>query len=79
MAFAMSIFRAYLMGKNESCIHTFLDAVICGFLTIGILPILSHIGLNEDFSIFIGSAVGFVGAEKIRAFLLDFFETRVKK
>lgn len=77
MAFLMSLVRAKFTNKDETSLHNFSDAIICGFLTLSTMPVLGHIGLNEDFAIFIGSMIGFIGAEKIRVFLFDFVNSKI--
>lgn len=68
MAVNMAILRSFFTKADEDkgICHKITDALICGTLTVSAIPLLKYVGLDEEFSIFFGSMIGFIGAEKIR-------------
>lgn len=43
-----------------------LEAILCGLVTLAIVPLLAHFGLPESMATFAGGACGFLGTEKLR-------------
>ena len=42
-----------------------IDGCICGFLTLGMVSLISHFGKSSDLVIFAGGFIGFIGVKKI--------------
>lgn len=77
MAFFMSLLRAAFLRQKSSCRQRMLDGAICGALTLSAMSLLSFVGLPENSATFIGGMLGFIGAEKIREFLVKFINKKV--
>ena len=41
--------------------HESLEAVLCGFLTLALMPLLSYFWMPQDMAIAIGAAIAFLG------------------
>lgn len=45
-----------------------IEGLLCGLVTVSLVPLLEWFGLPPNMATFAGGAVGFVGVEKLRAF-----------
>ncbi|WP_267963839.1 phage holin, lambda family [Testudinibacter sp. TR-2022] len=79
MAFFMSMLRGWLLKQNRTYRHRLIDSTICGCLALSSESVLAHFGLSGSLMTFIGAAIGFAGAEKIREFLFKFINKRVER
>lgn len=50
-------------GTNRQAI---LESVLCGLVTLSLVPLLAHLGLPDSMATFAGGACGFLGTEKLR-------------
>ena len=78
MAFFMSMLRAWFLQKKSSYRQRMLDGAICGALTLSCMSLLTHLGVAENLSTFIGGLLGFVGAEEIRKFLFALIRKKIE-
>ncbi|WP_288074297.1 phage holin, lambda family [Pseudomonas sp.] len=44
----------------------FLEAALCGAVSLALVPLLQWLGLPADMAIFAGGCVGFIGVEELR-------------
>lgn len=79
MAFFMSLLRAAFLRQKTSFRQRILDGAICGALTLSSMSLLNHLGFSEGLATFIGGMLGFIGAEKIREYLMLVLKKRVEK
>ena len=70
MAIAMSVLRiAYTGGGWKKML---LEGLLCGALTLTFASAFEYLNLPKTLSVGIGGAVGFIGADSIRAFAMRF-------
>ena len=74
-AFSISALMSIYDGKPIA--KTATGALSCGILTLAIAGSLELFDLPENSVTFIGAAVGFIGAEKVRNKILSLFERRI--
>ncbi|MGM0927544.1 MAG: phage holin, lambda family [Pseudomonadota bacterium] len=72
MAFVVALARGFQAGGKP--IKTLLEAVLCGCLTLALVPVLDHFGLSQNLSVAMGAAVAFLGTEWIRDRAATIFE-----
>ena len=76
-ALIISALRIAFMRKRPAFRYRLLDAAMCASIAGVSVPVCSHLFGHNDFSPFIGTMIGFIGAEKIRDFLFRFINTKV--
>lgn len=64
MAFVVALARGLQAGGKP--LKTLLEAILCGCLTLALVPVLDHFGLSQNLSVALGAAVAFLGTEWIR-------------
>lgn len=78
MAAVMAMFRNLYDENRKSIKIQFAECVICGCLTLSVATILDYFSIPSSASICVGGAIGFLGVEKIRKFMDDFINRKVK-
>lgn len=78
LAFCMSVARGYMFTKDLTIKHQLIDGFVCACLTLSCTGLLSIFELPENLIIFVGSLLGFIGAEQIRTTLLGFIVEKFK-
>ncbi len=73
MAFLVALARGFQAGGRP--MKTLLEAVLCGCLTLALVPVLDHFGLSRDLAVAVGAAVAFLGTEWVRDRAAVIFET----
>lgn len=73
MACIVALVRG-LQGGGKP-IKSVLEAVLCGCLTLALVPVLEYFGLNQKLAVTVGAAVGFLGTEWIRGHAATILET----
>lgn len=80
MACVVSLARGIHGGGRP--LKSILEAVLCGCLTLALVPVLEYFGLSQNLAVSVGAAVGFLGTEWIReraSILLEVFLLRGRK
>jgi lambda family phage holin len=67
-AFGLSVTIAVLRvvyggGSKRQMI---LEGLLCGLITLALVPLVEYFGLPQSMATFIGGACGFIGTEKLR-------------
>lgn len=75
-AFSISALMSIYDGKPVA--KTATGALSCGILTLAIAGSLEFFGMPSNSVTFVGAAVGFIGAEKVRDKILSLFERRTR-
>ena len=76
LAFVTSMIRAW--RKSNSLVDKILDSFLCSIMTVGIFyGIQAVYSVPENVAIAIGSAVGYLGTEKIKEIILAHFQKGV--
>lgn len=47
-------------------VKTLLEAVLCGFLTLALMPLMAYMGMPQDMAVPVGAAIAFLGVEWAR-------------
>lgn len=77
MAFVISILRVIYDGKESRPMRIFLEALICGGLSLCASTVISWLGLPQSLSVAAGGAIGFMGVMKVRQLALKYFNIKV--
>lgn len=64
MAFVVALVRGLQSGGRP--IKTLLEAILCGCLTLAMVPVLVYFGLSADLAVAGGAAIAFLGTEWFR-------------
>lgn len=64
LSFLVALVRALHAGGKP--VKSLLEAVLCGCLTLALVPVLNHFGLSPDLAVAFGAAVAFLGVEWLR-------------
>lgn len=64
LAFVVALVRALYAGGKP--FKALLEAVLCGSLTLALVPVLNYFGLSPDLAVAFGAAVAFLGVEWLR-------------
>ncbi|MCE8042451.1 phage holin, lambda family [Halomonas daqingensis] len=64
MAFAIALIRGIHAGGKP--VKTLLEALLCGCLTLALVPVLDYFGLPRDLAVAIGAAIAFMGVDWFR-------------
>ena len=72
LAFVVALVRALHSGGKP--VKSLLEAVLCGCLTLALVPVLNHFQLNPDLAVAVGASVSFLGVEWLRDRAADIAE-----
>lgn len=81
-AFIMSLLQAFYKTPDTSCIKKVVNATICSFLCVPIIPaaekFASSISYFEgtNIGLFLGVFVGYIGSDKIREWVINIVENK---
>lgn len=64
LAFVVALVRALHAGGKP--IKSFLEALLCGCLTLALKPVLDYAGMPPNMAVAIGAMVAFLGVEWLR-------------
>ena len=78
MAVLISILRVIYDGEETDRTRMFLEALICGSLSLCAAGIIRWVGFPDDVAIAVGGSVGFIGVQKIREYAFRWMDKWVK-
>ncbi len=78
MAMFLSILRIIYDDKEARPVRVVIEAMICGALSLTAISAITAMGLNENWAVFIGGSIGYLGPTTVRGFALKALEKRVK-
>lgn len=64
MAFVVALIRGIHSGGKP--VKSLLEALLCGCLTLALVPVLDYFGLAADLAVAFGAAIAFLGTEWFR-------------
>ncbi|XKE45738.1 phage holin, lambda family [Halomonas organivorans] len=64
LAFALALARALHAGGKP--VKSLLEAIMCGCMTLALMPVLNHFGLSQSLAVAGGAAIAFLGVEWVR-------------
>lgn len=68
MAVMISILRIVYDQQETRMSRIVLESLICGALTVTVGSLLEALGYGQDWYLFCGGAIGFMGSQSVRAF-----------
>lgn len=81
-AFIMSLLQAFYRTPETSCIRKVVNATICSFLCVPIIPMAEKIAESIPYfegtnvGLFLGVFVGYIGSDKIREWVINAVESK---
>jgi lambda family phage holin len=78
MAATMSALRVFYDQKETSAIRIMLEGLICGALTVTAGAAFVAMGYSQEWYLFCGGTIGFMGSQSIRALALKFINKKVQ-
>jgi lambda family phage holin len=64
--------------KETQALRILLEALICGFLAIGVGRAILALGLSTDWTLFSASFIGFFGTVTVRSLALKLVNAKIK-
>ncbi|QPG06963.1 phage holin, lambda family [Salinimonas marina] len=68
LAVVISILRVIYDKEETSFVRILLESALCGALAVVAGSGVTALGLDQDWTIFIGGSIGFIGSQSIRAY-----------
>ena len=78
MAMAISIIRVIYDRKETNFLRIMMEAVICGALSVSAGSALDAMGYGQNWYLFCGGVIGFMGSQSIRALANKYISTKTK-
>ncbi|MFI0472956.1 phage holin, lambda family [Halomonas sp. HMF6819] len=75
LAMLIALVRAIHAGGRP--MKSFLEAVLCGFLTLSLMPLLEYFGISQNMAVAAGAAIAFLGVEWVRDKLDALYEKAI--
>lgn len=72
LAMLIALVRAIHAGGRP--MKSFLEAVLCGFLTLSLMPLMEYFGMPQNMAVAAGAAIAFLGVEWVRERLDALYE-----
>lgn len=77
LAMVIALVRSIHAGGKA--MKSILEAVLCGCLTLALVPILNYLGLPPDLAVAAGAAIAFLGVEWLREKIELLYENTIEK
>ncbi|WP_161599143.1 phage holin, lambda family [Alteromonas sp. RKMC-009] len=68
MAIVISILRVMYDREETSVLRVGLEASLCGTLAVVAGSAITALGLDQEWTLFVGGVIGFVGSQSIRTY-----------
>jgi len=78
LASFISILRILYDGKEPRWARRFLEASLCGAISLGVANLVVALGMSSGWSVFLGGAIGLFGADQVREWGRRLAESRVR-
>lgn len=78
MAVVMSVLRIIYDKEETSFSRIMLESLICGALTLSAGSALSAMGYGDNWYLFSGGVIGFMGSQSIRALAIKLLDKKIK-
>ena len=78
MAVVMSVIRVVYDRKETSILRIVLESLICGALSVSAGSALEALGYGQNWYLFCGGMIGFMGSQSIRALANKYISTKTK-
>ncbi|BFT30386.1 hypothetical protein D210916BOD24_15620 [Alteromonas sp. D210916BOD_24] len=77
LAVITALFRVVYDKEETSFVRILLESVLCGALAVVAGSGVNALGLDQEWTVFIGGVIGFVGSQSIRSYADIFLKNRV--
>lgn len=78
LAVIIAALRVVYDKEETSAVRVALEAFLCGLLAVAAGSAIQAMGLNQDWMLFAGGMIGFIGSQSIRTFAETFIRNKVK-
>jgi len=78
MAMVISIVRVIYDRKETNFLRIMMESVICGALSVSAGSALDAMGYGQNWYLFCGGVIGFMGSQSIRALANKYISTKTK-
>ena len=78
MAIVMSVVRVVYDRKETSILRIVLESLLCGALTVSAGSALDAMGYGQNWYLFCGGMIGFMGSQSIRALANKYITNKSK-
>ncbi|WP_269519469.1 phage holin, lambda family [Alteromonas sp. BMJM2] len=68
LAVVIALLRVIYDKEETSAIRIGLEAILCGALAVAAASGVEAMGLDQNWTVFIGGVIGFVGSQSIRSY-----------
>ncbi|WP_058913321.1 phage holin, lambda family [Entomohabitans teleogrylli] len=75
---AFMIALCFGIRDGETLQKTLTGAFICGLFAVAVSSSLEYLGMPGNSVTFVGSAIGFIGADRIRGWMNNIFDRKTK-
>lgn len=76
LAMFIAIVRALYDNKEAKTFRVFLEAMLCGSLSLAVSYGIEAAGLDPKYSVFLGGLIGYLGANKVRVLILKYIHKK---
>ncbi|WP_370242902.1 phage holin, lambda family [Marisediminitalea sp.] len=77
LAVFVAFIRVIYDREETSFVRILLESVLCGTLALIAGTGIEALGLNQDWSLFVGGMIGFVGSQSIRTYAHLFLKQKI--
>jgi len=77
MAIVISILRVIYDRKETKPLRILLEAGICGALSLSVTYGIYALGLNSNWAVFAGGAIGYIGSQTIRELTVKLISNKI--
>ena len=78
MAMVISVIRVIYDRKETNFFRILMESIICGALSVSAGSALDAMGYGQNWYLFCGGVIGFMGSQSIRALANKYISTKTK-
>ncbi|KXJ61640.1 MAG: hypothetical protein AXW14_08495 [Alteromonas sp. Nap_26] len=79
LAVVIALLRVIYDKEETSFVRMLLESVLCGALAVVAASGVNALGLDQDWTVFIGGVIGFVGSQSIRSYADMFLRNKASE
>ncbi len=76
---AIAFLRIMYDGREPRIVRRLLESALCGAIALCVAYLIEAVGLESGWAVFLGGAVGLIGADQVREWARRFAEHHVRK